>query len=283
MKHDEAYRFPELDPMGYSEESSYLIVNCVGYYEFEEFYKPTHRKNGRKDYYLAYNQYGQVKVRMKGIDHIIEPGTVFIYNPLEEQYYGHSGKSSFLCYWVHFTGYGVEELLEKAELTGSNIYYVGVRKGIIDLFEEMLMEIRDKNPGYGLAASSLLSYLISVISRYAGNNSYKNMNGNRNEIYKTIRYIHENYSSNISIKGLAHMSHLCKDRYTVLFKEIMQVTPQKYIIRLKIQKACELLKRTNLNISQISAMVGFNDQLYFSRIFKKYEGMTPSDYMRKYK
>ena len=108
----------------------------------------------------------------------------------------------------------------------------------------------------------------------SGNNGYV-----RDEISKSIEYIHDNYNQRIMVRELADMAHLCKDRFTCLFKKIIHETPQQYILKLRIQKACELMKHTSLNIGQISVMVGFNDQLYFSRVFKRYVNMTPSKYM----
>ena len=278
MIHNEAYSFPETDPMGYSDTSEYLIVNCIGYYEFEDYFKPTHRINGRKDYFLAYNLNGKMKVRIRGIEHILEPGSLFLYRPFEEQCYGKGDDQSLRSYWVHFTGYGVEELLLKAELAEGSVFHIGQRMSIVDLFDGILAEVQNKDIGYELAASSLLMTLMSAVSRRIGADSQEKVNRIRNEIFKTVKYINDNYSRKISVKELARMAYFCRDRYARLFKEFMGVPPQQYMIRLRIQKACELMKRTSLNIAQISLMVGFNDQLYFSRVFKKYEEMTPSDY-----
>jgi AraC family transcriptional regulator of arabinose operon len=282
MKHDEAYRIPDIDDMGTCDNSSFLLVNSVGYYEFTEVTRPTHRKQGRNDYYMAYNHHGNMKIRMSGHEYQLEPGSVFIYRPHEEQYYGHGKNKAFMSHWVHFTGYGVEELLSGAGLSEKCVFNVGISKTIANIYEAMLLELKDKNPGYELMVSSFLINLVAVIARKLDPEFYGNLSESRKEIHDSVRYINNNYDKRIYIKELAEMAHLCPDRYTCIFKEVMGITPLQYIINLRIQKSCELIRRTSLGIGQIAAMVGFDDQLYFSRLFKKNNGLSPSKYRAKF-
>jgi transcriptional regulator GlxA family with amidase domain len=73
---------------------------------------------------------------------------------------------------------------------------------------------------------------------------------------------------------------LSPNRYSNVFKESTGTSPQQYLIDLRLQKAKELLSHTSLNIRQIASLTGFNNQLYLSRLFKKYESIPPSDYAK---
>jgi len=94
-------------------------------------------------------------------------------------------------------------------------------------------------------------------------------------------YIYKNYNKKITVSELANIANLSISRYSSLFRKIIGVSPQQYIIHYRLEKACELMQHTNLNIKQIAIITGFYDQLYFSRLFKKYYKMNPSQYMKR--
>ena len=71
--------------------------------------------------------------------------------------------------------------------------------------------------------------------------------------------------------------------FTVNFKKITKFTPMQYIISLRIESAMNLLGNTDYSISQVAEAVGYDNALYFSRIFRKYTGMSPSDYKKRNK
>ena len=68
---------------------------------------------------------------------------------------------------------------------------------------------------------------------------------------------------------------------TTAFKRVYGISVQEYLLRVRMQKAKELLKATELQIQEIGERVGYEDQLNFSRIFRKYEGISPSEYRRR--
>jgi len=278
MKASSMYRVPDEDDLGCSDLSAHLLVNSVGYYEFESYYRMTHRPQGRKDFYLGYNYRGPMTVRRGGEEYALRPGSVFVIRPGEEQYYGHRNEQKYLSYWAHFTGYGVDEALRQAKLDFTEPSFAGVHHEIAGIFEDLMTEVRDKKAGYELASASLLGYLFAVLSRRIGQGDGAKADGNREEIYESIKYIHEHYAREIYVAELADLAHLSADRYTTLFKSVTGTTPMRYLLRFRLQRACEMMKHTRLNIQQIASAVGFDDQLYFSRMFKKAYGVTPTEY-----
>ncbi len=93
-----------------------------------------------------------------------------------------------------------------------------------------------------------------------------------------IAYIQKNYAEPISVSQLARLSNYSERQFIRLFKEAFGCIPMTYITNLRMQKACELLRTTNLSIAEIASRCGYHDNNYFSRIFKKHNGMTPSAY-----
>lgn len=104
----------------------------------------------------------------------------------------------------------------------------------------------------------------------------------QNEIVRAaLIYIHENYRGGISVKSLASSLHLSTNHFIKIFHTLVGLTPQKYVQKLRIQDAVSLLtsntqKSDPLSISEIASMVGYNDTSYFSRVFRKETGQSPS-------
>ncbi|MCU6792725.1 AraC family transcriptional regulator [Paenibacillus sp. WQ 127069] len=91
-------------------------------------------------------------------------------------------------------------------------------------------------------------------------------------------YILENYADKLKLKDLSDYIQLSHSYLQVIFKEVTGSSPIEYLINVRINKSKELMKEGYQNISEISELVGFNDAFYFSRCFKKLEGIAPSDY-----
>jgi AraC family transcriptional regulator, arabinose operon regulatory protein len=280
MKFISVYRIPDMDDKGYSSGAEYIHINSAGYYEFDEPFGATHRKYGRKDYLLSYNHAGNVTIKAGGQEYDIAGGSVFIFKPNEEQYYGQANKAPIASYWTHFTGFGAGDLLERAGLGAENVFYPGVNSEIPALFEKLIEEIDEKQECYEPMAALLLEQIIFQIARNI-DSGQKAMGAIHPGISKTVNYIHINYQDKIDITELAGIAGLSPSRYSALFKDIMHASPLQYLTSYRMQKARELLLHTNLSVKQISCLAGFPDQLYFSRVFKKYEKSSPVHFKKR--
>ena len=101
------------------------------------------------------------------------------------------------------------------------------------------------------------------------------------KIAPAVKYIESNFlSKNISCEYLAAICNISYSYLQRLFNEKYGVPPKKYIIQLKINYACDLLKNSNCKIAETAEMVGFEDLYFFSRQFKKYVGLSPTEYKR---
>lgn len=98
------------------------------------------------------------------------------------------------------------------------------------------------------------------------------------EVTQAISYIQSNYNRKISLASVAEHVGLSSGYLCRIFKEETSVSINAYINNLRMMKAGELLKDKNSYIKEVAVSVGFEDQLYFSRLFKRYYGATPSEY-----
>lgn len=95
---------------------------------------------------------------------------------------------------------------------------------------------------------------------------------------RIIEYIEKNYMESITLEQLSQVSGMSKNGIIAMFKRLYGMTPVKYMNNLRLYKACELLKNTDMPISQLAYQCGFADSNYFARVFKEQRGMTPREY-----
>jgi AraC-like DNA-binding protein len=92
------------------------------------------------------------------------------------------------------------------------------------------------------------------------------------------RFIWENYTRKVSLKEIAKVSGLSAPYFSTIFKDEMGENLSNYINRLRVEKASLMLRETESPISGISTACGFEDQSWFSKIFKSYTGFSPCKY-----
>lgn len=101
-----------------------------------------------------------------------------------------------------------------------------------------------------------------------------------NNFGKLLRYIEEHYSSRLYLKEIASRFYLTPNYCCNLFLKVKNMTFSQYVTQLRMQRAQVLLSSTEIPIIRIAESVGFEDYAYFNRVFKKFFGMTPSEYRK---
>lgn len=96
-----------------------------------------------------------------------------------------------------------------------------------------------------------------------------------------LEYIEGNLDKKISIATLASICCLSPHRFGNLFKEIMGCPPHQYLLKIRLQKAMQLLSTSNTPVCDIAKRLGFFDQPHFTRLFKTTTGLTPTNYRKK--
>ena len=99
-------------------------------------------------------------------------------------------------------------------------------------------------------------------------------------IDNVISDIREHYTEDISLTSLAAKYNISMGHLSKMIKERLQVNFSDYIASLRIQRAKELLRDESISIQEIAEIVGYNDYFYFTKVFKKVEGISPSKYRK---
>lgn len=105
----------------------------------------------------------------------------------------------------------------------------------------------------------------------------------KNIIKEAIEYINKNYFEELSVKGLSNKFGINPNYFSTLFKNETDKPFTKYLAELRINKACEILKNTDVNIIEVANSVGYTDSQYFYRVFKQVTGRTPLEYRLEYR
>jgi YesN/AraC family two-component response regulator len=155
------------------------------------------------------------------------------------------------------------------------------RAGILRwLFEQIHREYHSKN-----RTSSYLTkiYAQAVILQFIKHLDRRTLDSEEEVLERIQNYIQQNLSTTITPPQLAAMGHISKSYLHRLFKKHLQTTPVHYINQIRIVAAQSLLLDTTYSIRDIAQSVGFEDVNYFSRVFKRLTGTTPSKFTDSHK
>ena len=100
-------------------------------------------------------------------------------------------------------------------------------------------------------------------------------------VIKSIEYISSNYGSPITVDDIAAYVGLSRSYLCRAFQAVLGKSPKEFLSEYRIKQACYLLTHNNMSMMDIAESVGFDNSLYFSRVFHKQMGMPPTEYARK--
>lgn len=257
------------------------IRSCGNYKLITKKIMPTYRPKGRLDYQLIYIASGIAHFYFSGNEDetIISAGTFVLYRPKEYQRYIYYNSDHTEVYWIHFSGNDADNILKQHGIdedtkiisTGTNIIYSDIFKNIID-------EIQQQRFGYEQMTDSYFRQLLIHISRKKGTSENKSDSYISTEIELAQHYFDQHYCENINIEEYASSRGMSISWFIRNFKAHTGSTPLQYILNRRITNAQILLESTDYPISEISTIVGYDNQLYFSRLFTKQKGVSPRKY-----
>ena len=256
-----------------------LIITAAGHRKVNVSHiVTTLRPDGRNDYQLIYIASGNAHFFFDGTEHILSAGTMVLYRPKERQEYIYYRDDHPEVYWVHFTGTDVENLLQNYNLnTQNHILNTGTSPSYEQLFRRMIQELQLCRPHFENVLTLQFQELLIAISRHTNFHALDNAFA-RKEVEFAVHYFNENYNQEIIMKDYAASRHMSVSWFSRNFKRYYNMTPLNYLMNIRISNAKTLLENTSYNITEISSIVGYNNPLYFSRLFHKHEGISPREY-----
>ena len=249
-----------------------LLINTSGYYEATLPFE-TYNSIGRNDYYLMYITNGQINFEIDDSLHIAKCGDFVIFPPNHKYKYAANPPTYYL--YVHFTGSYADRFLKECGFNDLPCIISGeFSTEMQSKFNKLIDTFLYNEP---LAIQNCASVLQEIILDIAMGELDKRDNS---PLKNSLKYIHDFYTGKIDIPYLAKIENLSNSRYVTNFKKQTGKSPNEYIIDLRLQLAKSLLENTNMSIKQISERVGYTDQYFFSRLFKKHIGVSPQKYRK---
>lgn len=148
-----------------------------------------------------------------------------------------------------------------------------------DIFKKLVDSWKAKLPGYEFIAKTLLQQLFIAVYQNA---QKQNQNYSTSlKVEKMIEFMHENIQNKVTLAQLSDMVQLSPTYLSRAFKGITGYSIIEFFNKIKMDKAKEMLLEGDKKIKEVAQALGFTDEFYFSRIFKRVEGISPSEFYSK--
>ena len=228
---------------------------------------------GVRDHYLLhYILSGRGTYRAGGAEHRPGPGDLFLIVPDEPAEYQADGADPWEYYWVGFAGPAAPLLLAQTPFAGRPGTYApaagdAMRQALLDIYKARGSSYPHavRMAGYLQAALGLL-----MEGEGAGEGSLVSPAARGADFFR------RNYSQPIGVEDAARHAGVSRSSLYRAFEMDFGCSPSEYLTRCRLSRARQLLSHSALSVSQVAASVGFDDPLYFSRVFKRETGLSPS-------
>ena len=144
----------------------------------------------------------------------------------------------------------------------------------------MINELQTCRTGYEELLAMYLRQILILVQRTRQERRTSINTHIQEEMEYARRYFNEHYNEQISIEDYAQSRNMSVSWFQRSFKQIVNYSPMQYILTIRMNNAASLLESTDYSMAEISAIVGYDNPLYFSRLFKKQKGVSPSEYRK---
>lgn len=214
----------------------------------------------------------------------LEAGQGFLIWPKQKNRYIADEFDPWSYVWVEFDGMRAKELITLSGLTYNYPVYISKNEEARQTLEREIVWIAMHTDGDTL---KLIGHLYLLLDALIESSSVKRKaaDGSLRDFYirESLNYIQQNYGRDLTVEGIADYCKINRSHLGRIFRGALDTSPQEFIITFRINKACEMLRITDLPIGEISQLVGYPNQLNFSRTFKKTIGQSPRQWRAKNK
>ncbi|MGL5378485.1 AraC family transcriptional regulator [Clostridium sp.] len=233
----------------------------------------------RQHYILHYILGGKGTYHVKDNVYNLNKNQGFLICPNDLTYYEADKDDPWSYIWIAFDGIKAKKYLEYANLDSENLIFECEYSDILKSYLLDMLKIDRMKSCDELRLQGLLYLFLSTISQSQEiKNSSNNDASYKLYIEKSIEFINNNYANNIKVTDIANYVGLNRSYLTSLFKKNLDLSPQEFLLKFRMNKAFELLKHVELSIGDVSRSIGYLDPLTFSKTFKKYSGYSPKQY-----
>lgn len=250
---------------------SIKTINFVYESEFHKLRQPFFRAV----YAIYLVTKGSGVLKMVSGEYELKKGTIFFAFPA--CLFEIEGSDDFEYIYISFMGSYVGTLFEELEISIEKPVYPDFSH-IIDFWKHSIKRINQSNAI--ILTESVLLYSLSFINNKEEDPAQNQKNDSL--LGAIVDYMDNHYTdSDMSLKKIADIFSYTEKYLSQFFKKNMNIGFNTYLTNLRIQYACELIENGMTSVSQISSLCGYGDSLYFSRVFKKRMGLTPTEHIKR--
>lgn len=261
--------------VGFADNSNPLTVNCCGMQVFKTKDYSQRRSGGRVDYQIIYIYEGTGHYFLNNEWVSLPAGNILLFRPSEPQIYSYYANEKPVIYWIHFTGAECDALLEKYCISSC---YIGENLSLKILFQDIITELQLKKVLYEDLVIHSFYKILAIICR--SRQQILMPSENNFSIDRLIIQLNQKYMDKWTISSMADFCKLSEGHFAHMFKSRIGVSPMHFLNELRVEKAKSLIAADTMSISTIASLVGFDDPLYFSRVFKRVTGIAPQNFHR---
>lgn len=232
----------------------------------------------RENYLIHIVASGRGIFRVLGKEYEISAGNAFIIYPGISTYYKADRKDPWSYMWVGFNGFAAEETVERIGFTRENPVIPMENTDELSACMERIFEARQLTYVNELKRMSAFYELLATMMEF-------NQAGRAEKNYSDTVYVKmardlilSMFSTKIKISDIADRIGINRSYLSNIFKQEMKMSPQAFLIQVRLERAAQLLRETDMPVGNIAASVGYNDALSFSKAFKHKYNISPSEY-----
>jgi len=257
-------------------EMTSLSVYNVGFQQCEPLYQ---WGPGIRDHYLIhYVVSGRGFYQIDEKKYTLNPGDTFLIYPHTKVTYFADKDLPWEYYWVGFWGSDASTILGATDFSPESPVIYG--DFFSDSIRDHIFKIYEARGNDAFHATAMTGQLYLTLARFIKDSANRPEINETSYTYvqKAIDYIHYHYSYPVSVDEVAGYVGISRSQLFRAFKAHLSKSPKEYLTEFRIRQACTLLKHSSLSIGVIAASVGFDNGLYFSKVFNKVKGMSPTAY-----
>lgn len=241
------------------------------------------RPKGAKEHILIVCQGGQGVCSIGKRRHPLTSGHAIILPAGLPHRYWADQKDPWRLFWVHFTGARSHDHVTMLGLSpGKPVCWLHDLPRVAEAFEETYRHALGGHTDADLfGLSTGLSRLLGVC-RLSQRALDVRRRHTEDQVLKTVHHMAANLHLPLTLTQLAAVAAWSPTHYSMVFRRQLNLSPIEYLLRLKIQRACERLRTTDDLVSAIAQDLGFADPFYFSRLFRRRVGSSPRVYRKTY-
>lgn len=200
---------------------------------------------------------------------IVFPGVLHAYRPDPE--------TGWQEYWVGFSGEHAMRLWNNRLFTPEGaVQPLGLNPELVADYERIIALCREQTPGFQVRLGSLVLQLLAHI--HTAEREAKTGTGDGAVVELARAVMQEHLDDGLSVQSVARRTGVGYSRLLRVFRQYTGLTPYQYYLQLRIGRSQELLRESDISIKEVAARMSFDNQYYFSRIFKQKTGMSPSEW-----